>query len=111
MFLDVAGQRKSRPVFAVVEGGNHMEKIRNSTSLSFGGVAMIASAIGAVAVGAFAIGALAIGRLAIRRLSVESLEFKSLKIQDLTVARLHAAEVTVSESLKLPGTDVDQRAS
>lgn len=65
----------------------------------------------AVAVGAFAIGALAIGRLAIRRLAVENAKFKSLEIADLTVTRLHAAEVTVSQSLKLPGSNVDQTIS
>jgi hypothetical protein len=60
--------------------------------------------MGAVAVGAFAIGALAVGRLAVRRLEVEKARLKSLNIEDLTVTRLHAAEVTVSDSLKLPGT-------
>jgi hypothetical protein len=59
--------------------------------------------MGAVAIGAFAIGALAVGRLAVRRLEVENARLKSLKIDDLTVTRLHATEVTVSDSLKLPG--------
>jgi hypothetical protein len=47
--------------------------------------------------------------LAIRRVSIESAKFKSLEIQDLTVARLHAAEVTVSDSLTLPESNVDHR--
>ena len=80
-----------------------MKDQRSSTSLSFRGVATIATAMGAVAVGAFAIGALAVGRLAIRRLEVETAYLKSLEIEDLTVTRLHATEVTVSDSLKLPG--------
>jgi len=42
---------------------------------------------------------------------IESAKFKSLEIQDLTVTRLHAAEVTVSESLKLPGSNVDRKIS
>jgi hypothetical protein len=83
----------------------------SSKHLRLGGVAMIATAIGAVAVGAFAIGAFAIGRLAIRRLAVESGKFKSLVIDDLTVARLHAGEVTVSDSLKLPMSNVDRNIS
>jgi hypothetical protein len=45
---------------------------------------------------------LAIGRLAIRRILIEGAEIKSLEMQELTVKRLHAAEVTVSDSLKLP---------
>jgi hypothetical protein len=49
--------------------------------------------------------------LAIRRVVVESAKLKSLEIQDLTVTRLHAAEVTVSDSLKLPGGDVDRKIS
>jgi hypothetical protein len=69
------------------------------------GLAIIATAIGAVAIGAFAIGALSIRRLVIRRVVIECGEFKSLAIQDLTVTRLRAAEVTVSDSLKLPVTD------
>jgi hypothetical protein len=89
----------------------YMGKIRTSKFLGFGGVAMIAAAIGAVAVGAFAIGALAIGRLAIRRIQVESAKFKSLEIEDLTVTRLHAAEVIVRDSLKLPGSNVDHKLS
>ncbi|SRR5712692_7413170 len=82
-----------------------------SQSLGFRGVAMIATAIGAVAVGAFVIGALAIRRLAIRRVVIDSAEFKSLQIRDLTVTRLRAAEVTVSDSLKLPGSNVDPKIS
>jgi hypothetical protein len=89
------------------EGGGFMKDPRNSQTQGFRGAAIIATAIGAVAVGAFAIGAFAIGRLAIRRVLIESAEFKSLKIQDLTVARLRAAEVTVSDSLQLPPSDVD----
>jgi hypothetical protein len=71
---------------------------------------MIGTAIGAVAVGAFAIGALAIGRLAIR-VVIDCAKLKSLEIQDLTVTRLRAAEVTVSDSLNLPGGDVDRKFS
>ena len=56
-----------------------MKEIGNSKSLSFRGVAMIATSIGAVAVGAFAIGALAIGRLAVRRVVVENAKFKSIE--------------------------------
>jgi hypothetical protein len=79
----------------------------DSKDLGFRGVAIVATAIGAmavgaVAVGAFAIGALSIRRLAIRRVAIDIGELKSLHIQDLTVERLHAAEVTVSESLKVP---------
>ena len=55
--------------------------------------------------------ALAIGRLAIRHVVVDSAKLKSLEIQDLTVTRLHAAEVTVSDSLKLPGDEVDRKIS
>jgi len=88
-----------------------MKDFRSSTPLGVRGVALIATAIGAVAVGAFAIGALAIGRLAIRRVVVERAEFKSLEIRDLTVTRLHAAEVTVSDSLKVPGSNVDRKTS
>ena len=88
-----------------------MKDLAGSKSLGFGGVAMIATAIGAVAVGAFAIGALAIGRLAIRRVLVDTAEFKSLKVHDLTVTRLHAAEVTVSDSLTLPGSNVNRAIS
>ncbi len=81
-----------------------MKDLTSSRHVHYRGVAPIATAIGAVAVGAFAIGALAIGRLAIRRIAVESAKFKSLEILDLTVRRLRAAEVTVSDSLKLPAT-------
>jgi hypothetical protein len=88
-----------------------MKEPRSSKPLGFRGVATIATAIGAVAVGAFAIGALAIGRLAIRRLSVESAKFNSLEIKDLTVMRIHAAEVTVSDSLKLPENADGKRPS
>jgi hypothetical protein len=41
--------------------------------------------------------------LAIRHVLVERAEFTSLEMQDLTVTRLRAAEVTVSDSLTLPG--------
>jgi hypothetical protein len=85
-----------------------MKELQSSKHLSFGVVAMIATAIGAVAVGVFAIGALAIRGLAIGRVVVGSAKFKSLEIQDLTVMRSHAAEVTVSNSLKLP-ENVDGR--
>ena len=83
----------------------------NSTSSNLPRLALIATAIGAVAVGAFAVGALAIGRLAIRRLAVENAKFKSLEIADFTVTHLHAAEVTVSQSLKFPGSTADQTIS
>jgi hypothetical protein len=79
-----------------------MKHFRDSKDSGSRAVALIATSIGAVAVGAFAIGALAVGRLAVRRIVVGSAKFKSLEIQDLTVTRLHAAEVIVSESLKLP---------
>ncbi len=88
-----------------------MKEIRSSKSLGFCGMAMIATAIGAVAVGAFAIGALAIGRLVIRRVLVGSAECKSLVIHDLSVTRFSAAEVTVSDSLKLPGSNADNKIS
>jgi len=65
---------------------------------------MIATAFGAV-------GALSIRRLAIRRILIESAEFKSLEIQDLIVTRLRAAEVTVTDSLTLPGSCVDHEIS
>jgi len=71
------------------------------------GVVMLATAFGAVAVGAFAIGALAIRRLAISRVVVGRAKFKSLEIEELTVTRLRAGEVTVSDSLKLPESNVD----
>ena len=74
----------------------------DSKALGFGGMAILASAIGAVAVGAVAIGVFSIRRLAIRRVAIDIGELKSLHIQDLTVGRLHATEVTVSESLKVP---------
>ena len=45
------------------------------------------------------------------RVLVESAEFKSLEIQDLTVTRLRAAEVTVSDSLKVPESNVDRKTS
>lgn len=88
-----------------------MKEIGSSKSLGFRGAAMIATAIGAVAVGAFAIGALAIGRLAIRRVEVESAKFKSLEIDDLIVKRIRAADVTVSDSLKTPGSAFDRRTA
>jgi hypothetical protein len=82
--------------------GGHMKRATEFRKSPFPGVALIATAIGAAAVGGFAIGALAIGRFAIRRVLVESAQFKSLEIEDLTVTQLRAAEVTVSDSLKLP---------
>lgn len=88
-----------------------MKTLHRSENVGFGGAAMIATAIGAIAVGAFAIGALAIWRLAIRRVLVDSVELKSLEVHDLTVTRLHAVEVTVSDSLKLPGSDRDHEIS
>jgi len=88
-----------------------MKERHNSQSLGFRVVAMIATAIGAVAVGAFAIGALAIGRLAIRRVVIDNAKFKTLEIEDLTVKRLHAGEVTVSDSLDLPATGVARKIS
>lgn len=87
-----------------------MKDRHRSQSLGFRGGAMIVAAIGAVAVGACAIGALAIGRLAIRRIVIDSAKLKSLEIQDLTVKRLHSAEVTVGESLGLPGSNVVPRS-
>jgi hypothetical protein len=88
-----------------------MEDRSSSNHLDVRAVAMIATAIGAVAVGAFAIGALAIGRLAIRRVLIGRAKFKSIEIEDLTVTRLHFAEVTVSDSLKLPGSHGDRKTS
>lgn len=88
-----------------------MHKLSRSQSLRLPRMALIATAFGAVAVGAFAIGALAIGRLAIRRLAIESAKLTSLEIQDLTATRPHAAEVTVSKSLTLPGSDVEHNSS
>lgn len=38
-------------------------------------------------------------------------KLKSLEIQDLTVTRLRVAEVTVSDSLELPGSDDNPRIS
>jgi hypothetical protein len=58
-----------------------------------------------------AIGAPSIRRLAIRRVLIESAEFKSLEIQDLSVTRLRAAEITVSDSVKLPRSNVDRKIS
>jgi hypothetical protein len=78
-----------------------MKELRSSKSLGFRGVAMIATAIGA----------LTIRRLAIRRVLIGSAEFKSLEIQDLTVTRLRAAEITVSDSLQLPGSNVNHQIS
>ena len=62
----------------------------NSRDLGLRGVATIAGAMGAVVIGAFAIGA-----LMIRRLAIQGLE-------ELTVTRLRAADVAVSDTLKLP---------
>src|SRR5215471_16698858 len=87
-------------------GGEYMKELNRSKRPGFRAVAMMATAIGAVAVGAFAIGALAIGRLAIRRLLVERVKFKSVEIDELSVTRLRAAEVIVSDSLELPGSQV-----
>ena len=84
-----------------------MRDLIRSKSASFGGVAIMAAAIGAFAVGAFAIGALAVGRLAIRRLSLERAKVGTLEIEDLIVTRLHAAEATVSDSIKLPESMVE----
>jgi drug/metabolite transporter superfamily protein YnfA len=42
---------------------------------------------------------------------IEGAEIKSLEMQELTVKRLHVAEVTVNESLKLPGSDVNRGIS
>ena len=88
-----------------------MKELQSPKHLSFGGVVMIATAIGSAAVGAFAIGALAIRRLAIGRLVVGGVKFKSLEIQDLTVMRIHAAEVTVSDFLKLPENAAGKKLS
>jgi hypothetical protein len=85
--------------------GEYMKDLNRSKRQDLRGLAVIATAIGAVAIGAFAIGALSIRRLAIRRVFIECGEFKTLAIQDLTVTRLRAAEVTVSDSLKLPETN------
>jgi hypothetical protein len=76
--------------------------MNDRTSMSFRGVAMIGTAIGAIAAGAFAIGALTVGRFAIRRLVVGRAELKNLVVEDLTVTRIRAAEVIVSDSLELP---------
>jgi hypothetical protein len=54
---------------------------------------------------------LAIGRLAIRRVVIDSAKLKSLEIEELTVRRLQAAEVTVSDSLEIPGSAADRRLS
>ena len=70
-------------------------------------MATIATAVGAVAVGAFAIDALAIGQLAIRQDKIESAKINSLEIQDPAVKGLHAAEITVSDSLPLPRNNLD----
>ena len=56
-------------------------------------------------------GALTIRRLAIRRVLIESAEFKSLEIQPLTVTRFRAAEITTSDSLKPPRSNVDRDIS
>jgi hypothetical protein len=70
--------------------------------VSVGGAAAAATAIGALAVGAVAIGALAIGFLAIRRLRIDKASLGSLEIDDLTVNRLRAAEIIVTDALRLP---------
>ena len=79
-----------------------MKEFRSNSAIAVPKLALIATAIGAVAVGAGAIGALAIGRLAIGRFAVQNGKFRSLEIDDLTVKRLHATEVSVSESLNFP---------
>jgi hypothetical protein len=73
-------------------------------NVAIGATAIGAAAVGAFAVGAFAIGALAIGRLAIRRLAIDRVRFKSVEIDELTVKRIHASEITVADSLHLPGS-------
>ncbi len=88
-----------------------MKVIGNSKPLGFRGVAMIATSVGAIAVGAFAIGALAIGRLAVRRVVVENAKFKSIEIDDLIVKRIRAAEVTVSDSLEVPGNTYERKTA
>ncbi len=88
-----------------------MKELGRSQGPTARAVAMIATAVGAVAVGAFAIGALAIGRLAIRRIVIDSAELKNLRIEDLTVIRLRAAEVVITDSLEVPGNDVQRKAS
>ena len=40
--------------------------------------------------------------MAIRQIAIERAKFRFLEIQDLNVTRLHVAEVTVSDSIKLP---------
>jgi hypothetical protein len=101
---DPAFPSLGRPDFVTFEVKRwvDMEKIGASKSRGYRRVTMIATAIGAVAIGAFAIGVLAIGRLAIRHIAVERAKFKSLEIQDLSVTRLHVAEVTINDSIKLP---------
>jgi hypothetical protein len=39
---------------------------------------------------------------------IDSAQFKSLNIEDLTVTGFRAAEVTESDSLRVPGSNVDQ---
>jgi hypothetical protein len=85
-----------------------MKELRESESLGLRGVAIIAAAIGAVVVRAFAIGALAIRRWATSRVAVGGAKFEPLEIQDLTAARLGAAEVAVSESLRLAVSTCEQ---
>jgi hypothetical protein len=82
-----------------------MRNPRGSQNRSFRGVATI---VGAVAGGAFAIGTLASGRLAIRQAEIESAKINSLEMQDPAVKRLHAAEITVSDSLTLPRNNFDR---
>jgi hypothetical protein len=59
------------------------------------------------------IGAVLMGytRLAIRRIVAGGADFTSLAIEDLTVIRLRAADITVSDSLKLPLSDVTPKVS
>jgi hypothetical protein len=49
--------------------------------------------------------------LAIRQIVIEKAKLKSLETQDLSVTRLHVAEITVSDSIKLPDTDNRKIAS
>jgi hypothetical protein len=88
-----------------------MGNLHRSKRLGLGAMAMIATAAGAGAVGAFAIGALAIRWLAIQRVVIDAAEFKSPAIQDLPVTRLRAAEVIVSDSLNLPGSNAERSFS
>jgi hypothetical protein len=72
---------------------------------------MIARAVGAVAVGALAIGALPIRRLVIGRVAMRSGEFNSHASKNLIVTRLGAADASVCDSRKLPGSNVHRKIS